>query len=154
MMQGKQAIAPSFCLKTITTGMAEAFWGMVWGFFIKHCRTISDMAGICRGRYSIVGSVLWVCLGQQRQPFLPQNELILVYFDTQWERWGGFPGKQQCSVFTYFRLQVQGCNKHSSWQAATREVWKSCFIQEALGFKCLINVSFEDYCAICSDTLW
>lgn len=86
-MQAKQAIAPSFCLKTISTGMAEAFLEGCCGFiFIKYYRTTSGMAGICRGRCSMAGSVLWVGLEQQTKPFFLPKEPILVYSHTQWER--------------------------------------------------------------------
>lgn len=156
-MQAKEAIAPSFCLNTITTGIAEAFWGSAVRFFLKCCRTVSGMAGICKGRCCIVGSVLWVGLGQQRQPFLPQNELILVSSGMHWERWEVFSGSTNAMFSHTLGCKSQDViNTQADREQPATEVWKDCFMQEAFGFgfKRLIHVSFGDYCAICSDTLW
>lgn len=62
------------------------FWGVLWIFFLKCNKTINGVTGICRGPCSIVGSILCVGLGQQRQPFLPQYQVILVYSDIQYDR--------------------------------------------------------------------
>lgn len=102
----------------------------------------------------MVGSVPWVGLRPQRQPFLPQKELIPVSSDVQWERQGGFLGKQRCDVLTYFGMRIPGCNTHRE-----RPTTERC--ERAASFRRLLVLvlndsgmwGFGDYCAICSDTL-
>lgn len=56
------------------------FWKVLWTFFLFN---IVGLSVVWQGWWSMVGSILCVGLRQQRQPFLLQNQLTLVYFDMQ-----------------------------------------------------------------------
>lgn len=122
MMQAKQAIAPVFCLKTFTTDLAETCFGRRCGFlFLFNIAGLSSgVTGICRGTWSIVGSILCVGLRQQRQPFFASKsaDSCLLWYAV---RQRGFLGKQQCNVLTYFGMQIPGHNNHMSWQQPTSD---------------------------------
>lgn len=81
------------------------------------------MTGICRGTCSIVGSILCVGLGQQRQPLLPQNQLILVYSDMQYDSVAFLESSNTMFSHTW------GCNSqdviNTSWQQTTTDSWES-----------------------------
>lgn len=126
-------------------------------FWIKCNRTISGMTGICRRTCSIVGSILCVGLGQQRQLFLPPNQPILVYSDMQKDSvafWGS-----SNTVFSH----TSGCKSQDVINTpadsnqpvtAVKALLHSAGLCIGFHFAWLINAGFGDYCATCSDTWW